>query len=292
LEATHTNLSAVFGLYEDSDKKIAPLIESLMGGKPDYDGRDKENVRHEAWVVRDENIHSRLQEFFSKKKIYIADGHHRYQTALDHALRMRAKEHVGSGDELSSDFALAALVEMSDPGLILMATHRMILPFAGFQPEKAVQALGSFFEVESMPVGQILNTFKTEGPAPVQMGLLTGGKSFLLTLKDIHQAMETMAISKPEAWCRLDVTLLSHLILARLWHVDESQWVGLIRYTHAASEAVQKANSGQFAAVFLLKDPPVKILYDMGEIGELLPQKTTYFYPKLASGIVFYHHQS
>jgi uncharacterized protein (DUF1015 family) len=293
LEATQTNFSPIFGLYDDPQNEILAAAGKILQGKPDYDAVDDDQVRHEVWVIRDSRMIEQIHEGFSKRKIYIADGHHRYQTALDHSLRIREREKVQAGTELPSDFMLMAMVEMNDPGLVLMSTHRMILPFEGFQPDAALRALDPYFKVEAMTSGQILAHFKKDKMSdPVSMGLLlTDGRGFLITLKDIHQAMKKMAVAKPELWCKLDVTLLSHLILAKLWNLPDSQWESVIRYTHSGAEAVEKAQSGQFAAVFLLKDPPVKILREMGELGELLPQKTTYFYPKLASGLVFYHHQ-
>jgi uncharacterized protein (DUF1015 family) len=291
LEATGTNFSPIFGLYEDSKKEILSRVEVFFKENPDYRGTDDERVLHELWVIRDPQTVQSVHAAFVSKKIYIADGHHRYQTALDHSTAVRDREKAAPGVSLPSDYVLMALVEMSDPGLVLMATHRMILPFAGFQPEQMLQTLGPFFRLEEMSAGKILGHFKEDRGRAVSMGLLLGnGRSFLATLKDIKQAMQAMEVSKPEAWCRLDVTLLNHLILAKLWHLPEKAWEGTIRYTHSSEEAVRKAGTGEFFAVFLLKDPPVNILYEMGEIGELLPQKTTYFYPKLASGLVFYEH--
>ncbi|MFA6600562.1 MAG: DUF1015 domain-containing protein [Candidatus Omnitrophota bacterium] len=292
LEATRTNFSPVFGLYEDTGREILGSFGAVLAAKPDYEGVDDDGVRQEVWVLRDSATVARIQKAFSEKKIYIADGHHRYQTALDHSRRVREAEGVSSAEELPSDFVLMALVEMSDPGLVLMSTHRMILPFTGFDSGKAVCALEPFFRTEAMTSESILARLKEpDAPAEPSMGLLfSDGRGFLLTLRDLRKAMEKMGLEKPELWCGLDVSLVSHLILGKLWGLPESEWEGTIRYTHSASEAVRKAASGEFAAVFLLKDPPVRILRDMGAIGELLPQKTTYFYPKLASGLVFYHH--
>lgn len=243
LEATQTSFSPVFGLYEDSKGEILRQIEAMLQKEPDYRGEDSDKVLHEVWIIREQRTIDAIHGGFSKKKIYIADGHHRYQTALDHSLRVREKEGAGAGVELPSDFVLMALVEMNDPGLMLMATHRMVLPFKGFQASAAVSRLEGFFKAEAKSCEQILDHFKSSRQARsvVSMGLLLAdGRSYLLTLKDIRQAMQKMAVSKPESWCRLDVTLLNHLILAKLWDLPESEWEATLRYTHSASEAIQK----------------------------------------------------
>ncbi len=298
LEATETNFSPIFGLYDDPKKEVGAVIRGIFNQAPFYRAVDDENVRHEVWILDDPKVIEKLQTIFKHHKIYIADGHHRYQTSLDHSVRVREKLRTPQGTEIPSDFILMALVDFYDPGLVLMPTHRMILPFEGLEPETAVKALEPFFDIQKMAADKIFEELRKNTGASkkddgrVSFGLIfKTGASFLIRLKDPRKAKEKMGIAKADAWCGLDVVLLNHLILAKLWNLPESQWEATIRYTHSDEEAVASVKNGKAEAVFLLQDPPVKILREMGDIRELLPQKTTYFYPKLASGLVFHQHQ-
>jgi uncharacterized protein (DUF1015 family) len=297
LEAVEANFSPIFGLYDDPNQEVGAVLAKLSGRPSFYDALDDEGVRHQVWIVDDRGLTDTLQSVFRRHKIYIADGHHRYQTALDHAVRMRERSRAEAGGELPSDFVLMALVDFNDPGLVLMPTHRMILPLEGFKTENALAALASFFDVQKMTEDEIFRELR-KAPSPARrhhasFGLMfQNGDAYFLRLKDFGQAKEKMGVRKSDAWCGLDVVVLNHLILEKLWGVPESQWESVICYTHADAEAVAAVRDGKAAAVFLLQDPDVKVLRDMGELGELLPQKTTYFYPKLASGLVFYQHQS
>lgn len=283
LEATRANFSPVFGLYEDAHQKIAPLIQKLQHGKPVFDIEDGEGIRHALWVLTDETLLQTIQDLFKKEKVYLADGHHRYQTALAYALRHR--EVVPNTGEHASDFVLMALVCFGDPGLELLPTHRLLRPWPAFERDRMLEALRPYFSVEQASLEAI-----QAATGSISMGLFFADGQYLITLKETSNFRDLMPVGKPDVWYRLNVNILAHLILSALWNLPEDQGETTLQFTHSDEEFLRKVRSGDYAAGFWLHAPPVEVLLKMGNAGALMPQKSTYFYPKLASGIVFYSH--
>ena len=289
LEATGANFSPVFGLYDDPDAKITGLYKGVSGEAPLFDAVDDKGVRHVVWALTDAKLTGKIHEEFQNKKIYIADGHHRYTTALHYAEKQRLlNPHAG---ELDSDYVLMALVEFHDPGMILFATHRWLSQFDSFDEAQLVEKLKIFFSVEEIPMNKLIKELDKPASEKIQFGLLFKSmKSYQVTLNDFKKVRQEMPADQTDRWCQMDVAILSHFILKKLWALPEDKWESVIRYTHSTKEAISEVENGKFAVTFLLKPPQVEVLRDMGETKELLPQKSTYFWPKLASGLVFYSH--
>lgn len=295
LEATETNFSPIFGLFEDPEGKAAAIYQKVMQNTgPIFDLSDEHGVQHALWVMTDET--EVLKHLFSEKKIYIADGHHRYQTALDYSLKKRAE--AGHSRELGADFCMMALVEFHDPGLALFPTHRLLTSLqkaAKIQadsaaPERLLEPLKPFFDIQASDVRQAMENLKKIPNHQTALVLAFPKQAHLLILKNLEEAKKQMPRGRAEAWYQLDVSLVSYFILNSLWGLPEAEWESVIRYTHSTPEAVESVQSGACQAAFLLRAPRVEILRDMGQAQELLPQKSTYFYPKLASGVVFHRH--
>ncbi len=291
LEATQTNFSPVFGLYEDPSGDVAEISLNVSKERPLFEAVDDQKVRHILWGLSDDKLNQRIHEILSSRKIYIADGHHRYQTALEYAKNKRQSDSLAADVEVPLDFVLMALVEFHDPGMVLLPTHRMILPFPGFETEKALEVLKNDFKIEAVPVEKLDGVLQNSKENKASFGLvLDNQQSFLITLKDIAQAKEKMPAGKPDVWYALDVNVLSYLRFDRLWNLSESKWESYLRFTRYAEEAIESVKDRKSKAAILLKAPQVEILREMGKVGELMPQKSTYFYPKLASGLIFYSH--
>lgn len=288
LEATETNFSPVFGLYEDPNGDVSSVRHEITKTSPLFEALDDQGVRHSVWVVNQPAWIERIQGGMSKRKIYIADGHHRYQTALEYGAEKR-KQDGNPDQEMPYDFVLMALIEFNDPGLILLPTHRVILPYAGFNAEQALKALEPYFKFESMPLNSLKEKLSGRGENKPTFGLILEGKEYLMTLEHPEEARKKMLQGKPDVWYGLDVNLLAHLVF-KLWNIDENMWENVLRFTRFEDEAASMVQSGTAKAAFLLRAPQVDILRDMGNVRELMPQKSTYFHPKLASGLVFYSH--
>jgi uncharacterized protein (DUF1015 family) len=147
LEATETNFSPVFGLYEDPQKQVSSVQQEIIKTAPLFEALDDQGVRHSVWVVNKPDWVEKIQTGMSTKKIYIADGHHRYQTALEYGADKRRQD--GNPDaEMPYDFVLMAMIEFNDPGLILLPTHRVILPYPALNEAQALKVLEPFFKLE------------------------------------------------------------------------------------------------------------------------------------------------
>lgn len=289
LEAAATNFSPVFGLYEDPQGEIKSVIDEISQTQSLFEALDDQRVRHRVWMIQDPRHTESIHHAMAQRKIYIADGHHRYQTALEYGIEKRRQDGNPSS-EMPYDFVLMALVELNDPGLILLPTHRIILPYEGFEVKAALEVLKNYFRCEPMSYEAITARLQKDDSRQVRFGLLLEKEqNYLLTLDKPQEARKYMLSGKPDVWYHLDVNVLGHLIF-KLWKINESMWESVLQFTKHGEEARQKVMTGEAEAAFLLKAPPVTVLRKMGEVRELMPQKSTYFHPKLASGLVFYSH--
>jgi len=297
LEETGTNFSPIFGLYSDDTGIVKSKLEQATSKKAIFDVSDDEGTRHAVWVLDDPDDIAVVHAQISSKAVYIADGHHRYQTALDFSKKKRAQKSAVNEESIDSDYVLTALVAFEDPGIVLYPTHRLIRSAiqAGKEIFKdsgaALKPLKEIFEIKEMTAEQLQNELKREDQE-TSFGLALSQKNYYLRVKNWTKAKEQMDAGKPDVWYALDVNVITHLILKKLWKIPETTWETVIGYTHCCEEAEKAISEKQAVAAFLLKAPKIRILQEMGEVRELMPQKSTYFYPKLASGIVFYHHQS
>ncbi len=300
LETAQTNFSPIFGLYEDPKGEVAAVRAEAVKTKPLFTAKDDAGVQHTVWAIDSQAQIKRVHDAMSSKKIYIADGHHRYQTSLEYGQEMRKKAGNPSG-ELPSDFGLMAVVEFQDAGLVLLPTHRMVLPIPGVDSQKALAALKPYFKIEPKTTEELKTIFNSlekqiPGRAAFRDKLLFGlcfeKEQYLLTLTDEAAAKKNMPAGKPDVWYKLDTSILSHFILGTLWKVAEANWESTLQYTHSTDEALKNVKEKKVFATILLQAPRVEILREMGNVRELMPQKSTYFYPKLASGLVFYSHIS
>mgnify|MGYP001559397554 CR=1 FL=1 len=148
LETAEASFSPVFGLYDDPQKEMTAAVKSVTAEKALFEAVDDHQVKHEIRPITDPKTIETIHQIIAKRHIYIADGHHRYQTALEYSQDVRKKKNISETQELGSAFVLIALVEFHDPGLILMPTHRLVQPYPGFEGAKSVEKLKEFFKVE------------------------------------------------------------------------------------------------------------------------------------------------
>lgn len=290
LEATRTNFSPIFGLYEDEEGAVRNVIAPITDSPCLYEVPDSEGVRHAFWVVANDVTAQRIRELIGSKKVYIADGHHRYQTALEYGRDKRTRENLSGDSEAPSDFVYMALVSFTDPGLAVLPTHRIVLPFSGFDPSQALALLKPYFDVTPADSAQLPQLLERTIQDEIAFGMVLNSGSYFLCLKKDSDWKSFLPAGKPAVWCRLDLNVLAHVVLRGAWKMPEEEWETRIQYTKSAKDAVAAGKSAKNTAAFILKNPRVETLKEMGEVRELMPQKSTYFYPKLASGVVFYEH--
>ncbi|MBL7644849.1 MAG: DUF1015 domain-containing protein [Candidatus Hydrogenedentes bacterium] len=271
-EATAANLGAVFGLYSDPEDALAPLLAQMDERPADMRAHTIDNVTQELWRVEDDTL---VRGFFKDQTIYIADGHHRFQTACTYRDELRAKLPLDSNHP--ANFALMGFVSFSDPGLKIYPPHRVVTPPPLFDADAFLSALGEWFDVtavaEDMPAA-----VKASG-ALGTMGLAIPGKGdYVLSFKGDRVAF--LGDDRGPSWRDLDVALLHRGIIERLLGIPEGT---VFEYEKSVAGAMKGAREGGKLA-FILQPTRSEQICACADAKEPMPQKSTYFFPKLPSG--------
>jgi len=296
LKTVQANLSPVFGLYKDEGFEVRSIIQDPMNSRTIFEAEDDDKIVHTLWAISDPDILEKLHNNLKTKTVYIADGHHRYETALEYALAQRLEQSTSKFVffpkfmSLASDYMYMALVSFDDPGFIVLPTHRIVTKL-GMTDSEAILRLEEYFKVEKVTLAKLKEMTASYDQEGKVFGLVLGEGCFLLTMIEKAQARARMIQGKPDVWYDLNVNVLAHLIFAELLGLKESRWESVLRFEHTVEGAVAPLKKGEAEAVFLLQPPRVEMLEKMGAVNERMPQKSTYFYPKLATGLVFYSHK-
>ncbi len=282
LKATGCSFSQIYSLYTDEDGKIPALIAELSSDAPDVEFTDNDNVTHRMWVAPKSDKTAQLAALFADKKLYIADGHHRYETALNY--RKYVAE-TGDCNE-NADYIMMFLVDMQNEGLVVFPTHRVIFGVEGFDSAVLLEKSAEYFNITKTS-GDIEALLKTEyEKSKTAFGYFDGEYTYLLVLKD-KKSLENLLPDMGEALRNLDVTVLHSLILEGVLGIDKENLANQInlKYTRDTAEAVIEVKSGANCC-FILNPTRVCEIADVAKAGDTMPQKSTYFYPKLITGLV------
>lgn len=279
LEATRSHLECIYGLFEDEDSCIFELIREAPATNV-ANVRTDDGVAHKVDRIDDEITIAKLVGYVAPKKVWIADGHHRYETACT----FRANR--GEADsEIAEDYMMMAISSMSDPGLVLLPTHRMLkkLPF---DEQELRQKLSTKFNIVEMPNDKLMSAVESKANNDISaFGVaLPGGMGLLLTANRSDVAISDPAKGESGRLQRLDVSILHELIFERLLGI---QGLDSVAYTRDPEEAFKSVENG-FSAAFLMAPPSVDDMREIALNGEKMPQKSTYYYPKILSGLVLY----
>ncbi len=285
--ATRTHLSQVFGLYDDTARETDAAFSAIEDRPPDLFGTTEDGVLHRLWRLTDRAAVTQVCRLLRDKRIYIADGHHRYETML--ALREEwRREPSYRGNDSAAEYGSIFLCNARDPGLVVFPTHRVLHSVAGFDLDALLRKLGEHFDIvetalTSQEVAQAtLREYGERGPSFL---LCSGGRSLFLTRRPEARA----AVGGPAVLRDLDVTVLHALVFEQALGIDRAAQEAQtnLRYLKDFGQALQAAagRDGE-QAVFLLNPTRVEQVMSVAEAGEVMPQKSTYFFPKIASGIV------
>jgi uncharacterized protein (DUF1015 family) len=289
LRATATQISPVYCLYRRNHGSLR--MPPLLSGRALYDV-EADGQRHVLTAITDDDAAWAIAAYIEACDVYIADGHHRYETALRYRDERRADAASWSGDE-AANFVLMALTDAADPGLLVLPTHRLI---HREQPD-ASYAITRWFNIEDL--GEISADAAAmyearlhgagETTAFVALGLRPG-HAHLLTLRDRAGVDHVLPADQPPAWKRLDVSVLQFAVLRDVFGIDDAALAagGAVTYTQDTRAAVGAVTSGQAACAFLLNATPVDQVLAVADAGGRMPQKSTYFYPKLPTGLVMH----
>lgn len=287
--ACATNFSPIMSMYEDPQGRIRRLL-SAYADQPVIQIIDEAGEEHRLQPIRDAQQIALIQDFFEQRQLYIADGHHRYETALAYRaeLQQQRKElHLAD----AANFTLMALIDIDDPGWLVLPTHRLLFHLS----EDALQALSSeslarYFTVQSLVAETneaVLQQLAEAGRQQPAFVIQTNTASLLLRLNE--QGKQHMERSEHSAaWNRVDVAIAQRLILEELLVISAADMAAgtHVRFTHEPGEAFEAVKSGAVQAALLLNATPLRQVCEVAQVDDRMPQKSTYLYPKLITGLV------
>ncbi len=288
MKATNCNFSQIYALYMDEKHTTLYTIDKLSRKAPEIEFTDKDNVTHRLWIVTDEDAVSKLVSDFEFRRLYIADGHHRYETALNY--RNYCRENNISNHDNAEDYQMMFLTDMGHPGLVVFPTHRLINNLENFDKEKMLDECREYFEITQYSASdnmqKALKDMYHQGKKAFGF-YCSKGEWYLLVLKDL-EIMDTLLPGLCSASRQLDVTVLHTLILEKIFGIDKENMTNQLNltYTKSFDEAVESVDKGDFQCAFIMNPTRVTEIRDVAAAGEKMPQKSTYFYPKMIAGMV------
>jgi len=297
LRACRANISPIMGLLRSKRGEMVKLLRGLTKNEPQWTAIDSYGVAYNLRVITDEAAASKITQFFADKVIYIADGHHRYETALRYRDEQRAVNPSYSADE-PFNFVMMSLMDSHDPGLVMLPTHRLVRGLESHSIGQLERALSPYFATDSLlpplptrseTIQSWLRTMETEGRHGTVIGLYgTHEKKLcLLKLKRDAELQRLIATGELDLWRKFDVFLLQRIVLQEALGLDSlEKEVKHLEYTRDAIEAVAQVDAGACQLAFFLNPTRVSSVLDAADTGKRLPQKSTYFYPKTPAGLV------
>ena len=285
MRACRANFSPLFSLYHDSGQKVALILSHVAQKKPlmslraERSNLPDSNEAHTLWAITEPKIKRELSQFLSSQPLYIADGHHRYETALNYQ-QERAKEQSLTGKG-AFNYVMMELVDFSDPGLVVLPLHRLVRGIAPYVLKRLGARLENFFALESVP----LKADSCQLPADSCLGILGLQPGSLVVLRrrqDISlEAM--MPGNRSQAYREFGVSILNHIILDAV--LSEAKDLD-VAYTVDVKEAYRQINEGKYQLAFLLNPPQPEMVKAVADAQDRMPSKSTYFYPKLPAGLI------
>jgi uncharacterized protein (DUF1015 family) len=297
MQTCRANLSPIFAFFSDDRSTMPQLISHVAPTAPVVAFQDDNQHTHKMWIIKDPDLHALIAANFEQQTLFIADGHHRYETALAYRDELAALED-GLPENHPANNTLMYLSSIQDPGLMILPAHRLLpevplevrrqfleqarsyfavqLPEESVAQEQAVDAL--LARLEQTQPGMALVVALRDVETPVLLQLKSGGKTTIYP-------EETPDILKD-----IDVTLLTEFIFPTLLGLSQAQLddVNCVHYHHDARAALEGVSSGQYDMAFIIKPTPIEAVQRIADAGQVMPRKSTYFAPKVITGLVIH----
>ena len=289
LRATRVHYEQLFFLYEDSGE-IDRLLTPASGTRAAIDVTDEYGVVNRVWQVADPGVIAQVQDKMRDRKLVIADGHHRYETAMTFRDECRAAK--SAGPNAPSEFVMMTFVNMNDPGLLVLPTHRVVHSLPSFSAEDFQAASRAYFEVEeldpSLDGARATTILRDRGRTGTALLAVAANRAFLLHSPKPAGGKFLAGLSTRQQ--SLDVVQLHKVLLEGVLSLSEESIRNQqnLSYLRDADEALEQVRKGAANITFLMNPCPVKQVRDVAFAGEVMPQKSTDFYPKLLSGLTAY----
>ena len=285
------NTSPILAMFEDQKGAISSLLMVQEQTKPLTSSSSDDGEKHNLWAITEPEVIKQIASALADQPLYIADGHHRYSSALMYRREKSVSLPSSSGDE-AFNFVMMTLVSFTDPGLIILPPHRLVGGISKSVLDGLMAKLEVFFDIEELPLGmpnvwQRVDELLTEsnearlvfcGPAAEHL--------FVLRLRNISAISRIMPYFHSELYRRLDVSIVDHIILDKLLVLGSGGGSGKIAYSHDRQDAVNKVLDGEYQLAFLLRPIKAELIKAIADDGDRMPGKATYFYPKVPAGLV------
>ena len=297
MQHCNANFSSIFGLFSDPSKRIDSVLKDYMRHSPLYDLVDDAGMRHTLWAIRDNKVIQIITGVMSDKQVFIADGHHRYETAINYRNEMREKLPNFTGEELYN-YVMMYFTNTNSEGLSILPIHRLVSNLSNFDKKKIIKKAGEFFNIEKLSLNEsdektvkqkLFSDMKERGKKEHIFGMYLGNDEYLLlTLKDEDVLDRLITNSRHPSWKKLDVTILHTLLIEKVLGISEKNLAEQknITYTISGDEAIKDVKAGKYQIALFLNPTKIEEVKDVAAAGEKMPQKSTFFYPKLITGLV------
>ena len=292
-QSCRANLSSIFALFPDENNVIDNYLSAMTITNPEVDFVDDTGVKNKLWIIEESQTIDRLVTLMKTKPLFIADGHHRYETSLAYQEKMR-KENGRLGDDLPLDYVMMVCVSMNNPGLKILPAHRVVRNIQNYQFDRILPSLQEYFMVTLIGKGcrvdefmSRLNNEKKGHSHTYVMYVAQEDAYYELQLSNGKLTDAIFANDHPE-WKHLDAGILHNVVINKVLGIN-SQNVTLknyVSYVKDETEAVSLVQSGQYQLAFFLRPTLIEQVKEIAMARKVMPPKSTYFYPKLITGIV------
>ncbi len=296
IRATRTNISPIFATFLDPAHAARDLIAAVAQRAPDFEAHDALGDRHRLWAVTERARIATIVDVLDATNVTIADGHHRTHTALDYRDECAARAGKRWTGNEPENFALFGLIPEDDPGLVILPIHRLVHDTV--LPERLIDRLAALYRVELLSTDGGAEAVEAawarvqsnaHGPTAFAILGIDGPRSVHLATARAQEAIDAaMPVGLSLASKRLDAVVLTETVLAPIFGIDRAALAaGRVTFTESTEEAREAVESGACRLAFLINATRVEQVTAVADAGEVMPQKSTFFYPKLSTGMVF-----
>lgn len=297
LRECRAHVTPIHGLFNDETQIISRICARVKQVPPEQQASDSLGNIHRTWTIEDPEAIGQIVEEFVPKSIFIADGHHRYETALAFLKEMRDAGQAMPGAPY--EYVMMYLTPLEHPGLTILPAHRLVKGMKDFHLERFLELLSPYFFVDRLPFNgnipqltlpKLRERVHAYAEIGGKFGMMVHGEDcfYLLRLKDFTVTETVMDPEIPPVLRELDVTILRELVMNRALGLDHNNAEGQIEYTPDVEEALHRVLKGEVQIGFILNPTRADQMCIAAEHGYKLPHKSTYFYPKLSSGLVLH----
>ncbi|MDY6882103.1 MAG: DUF1015 domain-containing protein [Thermodesulfobacteriota bacterium] len=296
MRACKAQLSQIFGLYEDSDNAVLETLKKTITQPPPVAFDFADGTRHSMWILESRSLAEKIASAMSTKRIFIADGHHRYETARSFRNIMRTRYGARPSDR-SYEYVMMYLTSMDDEGLTILPSHRLVREVPNFDLKSFLETLKTYFEIKELPVSHLgipgdcatlRKVLEEMGEHSTAFAFYPQKQESIFLLRLRPTAIQEMDQELDPSLKSLDVVVLSRLILEKVLCLEKSlDNERLFHYESDMEESIAQVNSGDCQMAFLLNPTKIEQVKEIAAKSLYMPRKSTYFYPKVLTGLVF-----